>query len=362
MSSTKALDMEAKKKIYISPYAWVVIFVAFFYLLYVLRSVLMPFVAGILLAYLMDPLVEKLQKWKISRLWATILVCLLVVLVVLPALCFLFGMIENQVALLIKATPKYLGLIMAKVKPVIASLAERFPEMKGGQLEQMVKGNIGNALKFVGKVLSSLLSNSFALINLISLILIMPVVTFYMLRDWGTFVSKFEDLLPKKSKKDIKDILKEINTIVSGFIRGQISVCLILGVFYSVGLKLVGLDLGLLVGFIAGVISFIPYVGSVTGFVLGVILAFAQYGDATHVIYVVGVFLCGQFLEGNFLTPKLVGENVGLHPVWVMFALLAGGVLLGFLGLMLAVPMAAIIGVLVRHGVAKYKKSSLYLD
>lgn len=362
MPSIKQQVLDTKKKIYISPYAWLVMFVVFFYLLYILRSVLMPFVAGILLAYLLDPLVEKLEKWKISRLWATILVCLLAVLVVLPGLCFLVGMIENQVALLIKATPKYLVLIMAKVKPIIASLSERFPDLKGGQLEQMVKGNIGSGLKFVGKVLSSLLSNSFALINLISLILIMPVVTFYMLRDWGTFVSKFEDLLPKKSKKDIKDILKEINTIISGFIRGQISVCLILGFFYSVGLKLVGLDLGLLVGFIAGIISFIPYVGSITGFVLGVVLAFAQYGDVTHVIYVVCVFLCGQFLEGNFLTPKLVGESVGLHPVWVMFALLAGGVLLGFLGLMLAVPMAAIIGVLVRHGVAKYKKSSLYLD
>lgn len=362
MSSTKGQVLETNKKMYVNPYAWLVIFVVFFYLLYVLRSVLMPFVAGILLAYLLDPLVEKLQKWKMSRLWATILVCLLVVLVVLPALCFLGGMIENQVALLIKATPRYLGLIMAKVKPIIASLAERFPDIKGGQVEQMVRGNVGNALKFVGKVVSSLLSNSFALINLISLILITPVVAFYMLRDWGTFVNKFEELLPKKSKKDIKSILKEINTIISGFIRGQISVCLILGIFYSVGLKIVGLDLGLLVGFIAGIISFIPYVGSITGFVLGVVLAFAQYGDMTHVVYVVAVFLCGQFIEGNFLTPKLVGENVGLHPVWVMFALLAGGVLLGFLGLMLAVPMAAIIGVLVRRGIKKYKQSSLYLD
>ena len=361
MSSIKQQEIKNRQINYVNPYAWVGILVISFYLLYVLRSVLMPFVAGILLAYLLDPVVEKLQKWKISRLWATILVCLLAVLVVVPALFFLGSMIESQVSLLIKATPKYLGLIMEKVKPIIMSLSERFSDIKSGQIEQIVKGNIGNGLKFVGKVLSSLLSNGFALINLLSLVLIMPVVTFYMLRDWGTFVKKIEDLLPKKSKKEIMNILKEINAIISGFIRGQISVCLILGLFYSIGLKLVGLDLGLLVGFIAGIISFIPYVGSITGFVLGTVLAFAQYGDMTHVIYVVCVFLCGQFLEGNFLTPKLVGESVGLHPVWVMFALLAGGVLLGFLGLMLAVPMAAIIGVLVRHGVAKYKKSSLYL-
>lgn len=358
MSSTNLKQV----KVNVNPYAWIIIFAAFFFLLYILRPVLMPFVAGILLAYLLDPMVEKLQKWKFSRVWATLLVCFLAILIILPALAFLIEMIESQVSLLIKITPKYLGLIMEKVRPFLASLAERFPDLKDNQLEAMVKGNIGNSLKFIGRVLSSLLSNSFALISLISLVLIMPVVTFYMLRDWNIFVKKVEDLLPKKSKKEILALLQEINAIIAGFIRGQFSVCLILGAFYSIGLEVVGLDLGLLVGFIAGIISFIPYVGTITGFLLGSILAFAQYGDISHVIYVVCVFVCGQFLEGNFLTPKLVGESVGLHPVWVMFALLAGGVLLGFLGLMLAVPIAAIIGVLVRRGVQKYKQSSLYLD
>ncbi len=368
MSSTKILktppakSMAPRPKFYVSPYIWLVIFVAFFYLLYILRSVLMPFVAGILLAYLLDPMVDKLQKLKISRLWATLLVCLLAILIVLPAFGLFLGMLENQISLLLQATPKYLTLIMEKIRPALQHLTERFPDLKGGNFEEIIQGNIGNSLKVLGKIFKSLLSNGFALINLISLILITPVVTFYMLRDWDIFVKKFESLLPKKSKNGIMESLSEINVIIAGFIRGQLSVCLILGLFYSIGLKLVGLELGLLVGFIAGIISFIPYVGSITGFVLGCILAFAQYGDIEHVAYVIGVFLVGQFLEGNFLTPKLVGESVGLHPVWVMFALLAGGVLLGFLGLMLAVPLAAIIGVLVRHAIKRYKLSSLYLD
>lgn len=349
-------------RFYVSPYMWFVIFFLFFYLLYVLRSVLMPFVAGILLAYLLDPMVDRLEKLKMSRLWATLLVCFLVVLIVLPALGLFLGMLENQLALLLQATPKYLAIIMEKIRPMLQNLTEKIPDLKGGNVEEMVRGNIGNGLKIVGRVLNALLTNGFALINLISLILITPVVTFYMLRDWDIFVKKFEGLLPKKSKKSVMDTLSEINVIIAGFIRGQLSVCLILGLFYSIGLKLVGLELGLLVGFIAGIISFIPYVGSITGFVLGCVLAFAQYGDTEHVMYVIGVFLAGQFLEGNFLTPKLVGESVGLHPVWVMFALLAGGVLLGFLGLMLAVPLAAIIGVLVRHAIKRYKLSSLYLD
>jgi len=355
MSSTKS-------KFYVSPYLWLVIFFTFFYTLYVLRSVLMPFVAGILLAYLLDPMVDKLEKFKLSRLSSTLIVCFVTILIIVPALVLLIGMIENQISLLIQATPKYLTLIMEKIRPTLENLNERFPDLKSANIEELVKNNIGNSMKFIGKVLKALISNGFALINLISLLLIMPIVTFYMLRDWDNFVKKFESLLPKKSKKSIMATFKDIDKIIAGFIRGQLSVCLILGIFYSIGLKLVGLELGLLVGFIAGIISFIPYVGSITGFVVGCILAFAQYGDITHVLYVVGVFMLGQFIEGNFLTPKLVGESVGLHPVWVMFALLAGGVLLGFLGLMLAVPLAAIIGVLVRLAIKRYKLSSLYLD
>ena len=351
-----------KNKFHVNPYLWFVIFFSFFYLLYILRSVLMPFVAGILLAYLLDPMVDKLEKLKFSRLWATLTVCILTILIILPTLGLLISMIENQISLLIQATPKYLSLIMEKVRPTLISLNERFPELKSANLEELIKNNIGNSMKFVGKVLKALISNGFALVNLISLLLIMPIVTFYMLRDWDDFVKKFEDLLPKKSKKTILSTFKDIDKIIAGFIRGQLSVCLILGIFYSIGLKLVGLELGLLVGFIAGIISFVPYVGSITGFVIGCILAFAQYGDLTHVFYVITVFMLGQFIEGNFLTPKFVGESVGLHPVWVMFALLAGGVLLGFLGLMLAVPLAAIIGVLVRLAIKRYKLSSLYLD
>ena len=326
MPSTKV-----QSRFYVNPYMWFVIFFVFFFFLYMLRSVLMPFVAGILLAYLLNPLTIKLQKCKMSRTWATVIVCILMILLVIPAIFLFLGMVESQLTLLIQATPKYLALLLDKIRPTLKHLAERFPDLFAGNLEDMIKGNIGNGVKLASKLFQGLIANGFAFINLISLILITPIVAFYMLRDWDTFVKKFEGLLPKKSKKGIMQSMQEINTIIAGFIRGQLSVCVILGLYYSIGLKLVGLELGLLVGFIAGVISFIPYVGSITGFVLAIILAFAQFNDITHVMYVVAVFLSGQFLEGNFLTPKLVGENVGLHPVWVMFALLAGGVLLGFL-------------------------------
>ena len=183
-----------------------------------------------------------------------------------------------------------------------------------------------------------------------------------MAKDANDYDQKERSLLPRKSKKSIEQQAREIDRTLAGFIRGQLSVCVILGSFYAVGLHLAGLDLGLLVGFLAGIISFIPYVGTISGFIISMALAFAQFDSLMPIISVAAVFMVGQFLEGNFLTPKLVGDNVGLHPVWVMFALLAGGVLLGFLGLMIAVPVAAIIGVLIRHAIMNYKKSSLYLE
>ena len=271
-------------------------------------------------------------------------------------------MIDEQVGRFLGAVPEYAANFAKRVEPLFIELQDKFPGLEADKIREYIRGNLANGMKIIGSVVQKVVSGGFALVNLLSLLLITPVVAFYMLRDWDTFVTKFEGLLPKKSKKGIMQSMQEINTIIAGFIRGQLSVCVILGLYYSIGLKLVGLELGLLVGFIAGVISFIPYVGSITGFVLAVILAFAQFNDVTHVMYVVAVFLSGQFLEGNFLTPKLVGDNVGLHPVWVMFALLAGGVLLGFLGLMLAVPVAAIIGVLLRNLIKRYKMSSLYLD
>jgi predicted PurR-regulated permease PerM len=225
-----------------------------------------------------------------------------------------------------------------------------------------IRATLADNIKIIGVMLRKILSKSFALFNLISLILITPIVTFYMLRDWDRFVSKVNSLLPRKSKKSIRKQAKEIDRALAGFIRGQLSVCLLLGCYYGIGLHLINLDLGIVIGFFAGLLSFIPYVGSITGFILSILMALAQFNDLLPVVLVVFVFVSGQFIEGNFLTPMLVGENVGLHPVWIMFALLAGGVLLGFLGLLIAVPTAAVIGVLIRHAIDNYKHSSLYLE
>ncbi len=341
---------------------WLVLFTLFCTAVYVLRSVLLPFVAGIIIGYLLDPLTTKFTKWGLNRTLSTFLVLVLVVIILVPSLILLVGVIDDQLGRFISVVPQYIGSLIKKVEPIIIELQARFPSLEADKIKEYIRGNMINGLKLAGGVFRSLITGGFAFFNLLSLLLITPVVAFYMLRDWNKFINKVNSLLPRNSKASIRKQAKEIDQTLAGFIRGQLSVCVILGTYYSVGLYFVGLELGVLVGFIAGIISFIPYVGSIVGFLISIGIAFAQFDSVMPILQVVIVFAIGQFIEDNFLTPKLVGDNVGLHPVWVMFALLAGGVLLGFLGLMIAVPVAAIIGVLIRHAIDNYKKSNLYLE
>ena len=362
-NTTKHLNRASiKKSKYNNSFVWLIIFILFCIAVYVLRSVLLPFIAGIILGYLFDPLATKFEKLGISRTFATILVFIVVILFAVPTFIMVFSIIDKQLTIFVEAAPTYIATFIKRVEPVMIDLHNSFPSLEVNSLPEMIKNNLTNGMQIGGKLLKSIINNGFALMNLLSLLLITPVVAFYMLRDWSTFVKKIDNLLPRKSKPAIKEQFQQIDRALSGFIRGQLSVCLILGSFYALGLHFIGLELGLLIGFLAGIISFIPYIGSISGFLISIILASAQFGTVTKIIEVVAIFLIGQFIEGNFLTPKLVGDKVGLHPVWVMFALLAGGVLLGFLGLMIAVPVAAIIGVIIRYAISNYKKSNLYLE
>lgn len=340
---------------------WMTLFALFCAATYVLRSVLLPFVAGITLGYLLDPWADFLEKKGVNRAVATLLVLLAVILIMLPVFALIIGIIDEQLSKFLGALPQYISSFIKKIEPIIIELQSRFPSLDADKVKTYLRSNMTDGLKVVGSVLRSIFTGSFAFFNLLSLLLITPVVTFYMLRDWNGFIAKMDSLLPRNSKKSIRAQAKEIDRTLAGFVRGQVSVCLLLGTYYSLGLYVVGLELGVAVGFMAGLISFIPYVGSITGFVVSIGIALAQFDTLLPVIKVIAVFLIGQFLEGNFLTPKLVGDSVGLHPVWIMFALLAGGVLLGFLGLLIAIPVAAVIGVLVRHAIENYKHSSLYL-
>lgn len=329
--------------------------------LYTLRSILLPFAVGILAAYFLDPLVNKIATKRISRTTATLVVlgCLLIIFI--PLIMLLGGAIISQIAEFAAKIPSYVSAFVQRITPFLQDLQERFNGFSSADIEEFLQKHLGDTFKLIGKLLNKLINEGFAFVNVISLLLISPVVAFYMLCDWPKITESAMRLIPRKNEKGVREILAQIDRIISGYLRGQFVVCLFLGTFYSCGLLLVGLDLGLLVGFLAGLISFIPYVGSISGFLAAIILALTQYGIGIKLAEVVAVFVIGQFIEGNFLTPKLVGENIGLHPVWVMFALLAGGAMLGLLGMLIAVPLAAIIGVMLRILIADYQKSSVYL-
>lgn len=332
-------------------------------LLYVLRSVLLPFVVGIVLAYFLDPMVSKISKsGETSRTIATTVVMVLFLLVLLPLCVLLGGAVFAQVSDFAVKLPEYIHSFARRIMLLVNELKAHFPALNAENLEGMIQDNAANSFKILGKILGRVLANGFAFINVLSLLLISPVVAFYMLRDWHKFTGRLLGLIPQKHKQTVLDGIQEVNKIISGYLRGQALVCLCLGSYYSFGLWLIGLELGVLVGFLAGIISFIPYVGSISGLLMAMALVITQYGTLPKIAAVLVVFGIGQFVEGNFLTPKLVGENIGLHPVWVMFALLAGGVLLGLLGMIIAVPVAAIIGVLLRYLIKNYKQSPLYLE
>lgn len=340
---------------------WLAFFVVFFTLVYVLKSVLLPFVVGIIIGYLLDPLTTKLEKLKINRTFATILVLISVVAVVVPCIMLLIGAIQEQIGKFISVAPDYAVAFIKKIEPHLLDLQDKFPNLSIEKFREYLRENAANSLKIIGALLKKIISGGMAVFNLLSLLLVTPIVAFYMLRDWKSFTAKVDGLLPVESKERIRILAKQVDDVLAGFIRGQLSVCVLLGAFYSLGLYFVGLELGLLIGFIAGLLSFIPYVGTITGFVVSICMALAQFDTATPVLYVCIVFALGQFIEGNFLTPNLVGDKIGLHPVWIIFALLTGGYLLGFLGLLIAVPFAGILGVLIRYSITEYKKSNLYL-
>jgi len=327
---------------------------------YILRTALLPFVAGAAVAYFLDPVADWLERHSLSRLIATILITFLFLMVVIGVLLILVPALQAEIVGFVHRIPAYAQAIARRLEPLVSQAAEFLPKSQVQKLTDGASGMFSNVLSWIFDLVRSLLSGGAALINVLSLVVIAPVVAFYLLRDWDAIVTRIHDLLPRQHAGTIVELARESDTVLAGFVRGQAIVCVSLGTFYAVGLSLVGLDLGLLVGLGAGLISFVPYVGTILGFVISMGLAFAQFSDTLHIALTAAVFAMGQFLEGNFLSPWLVGNRVGLHPVWMIFALLSGGTLFGFVGILMAVPVAAVLGVLVRFSLRRYRNSHLY--
>lgn len=339
---------------------WLITFLVVCLLLYLLRGALLPFVAGMAIAYFLDPAADRLEKWGCSRTLATTIITLAFALVVIALIVLIVPLIQKQVADLVQDLPRYVEDLKAALSRFLGALQERLSPDQAANLRETVTKYVGDALKWLGTLAGSIWSGGVALAEILSLIFVTPVVAFYLLKDWDRMVDKIDSWLPRDNADVIREQMRLIDQRLAGFVRGQSLVCLSLGVFYAVALSVAGLKGALVVGLVAGVLSFIPYVGTIIGFVASVGLSLAQSDDWQYHLLIAGIFIVGQVAEGNFLSPKLVGDRVGLHPVWIIFALFAGAALLGFLGVLLAVPVAAMIGVLGRFALQRYLASPLY--
>lgn len=341
---------------------WTACFAALVAVLWLLSPILLPFLAGLVLAYFLDPVADWLEKIGLSRLGAAILIVLVAVILLVVSLIIVAPMLATQV-----------GKFAGELPALMQSLSDRFnllaPQWMKDLLARSGADIQGSITQFAGKaadwilgLLKTILSGGLALVNLVSLLVVTPIVTFYMLVDWDRMIATIDSWVPREHVETVRSLGREINAAMAGFIRGQGSVCLALGAFYAVTLSLAGLNFGMAIGILAGALTFIPYAGAMIGGVLAIGVALVQFWpDYSSILLIVAIFGVGQFLEGNFLSPKLVGKSIGLHPVWLMFALFAFGYAFGFVGLLLAVPLAAAAGVLTRFGLHRYLASRLYL-
>ncbi len=339
---------------------WVIGFALTMMLLNLLSGILLPFVAGMAVAYFLDPVADWLEERQLSRAIATTIILLAFFLLMALLMTLLFPLLQRQVVDLFGMIPGIIETIRAETLPWIEQTIADLPPETMEDIRSAAKEFAGNAVNWFTGVAGNLWKSGMAFFNLLSLIVITPVVAFYLLRDWDLLTAKINSWLPRRPAPIIRAQFIKIDRTLAAFVRGQSLVCLVLALLYGIGLTVVGLKSGLLVGLGTGLISFIPYVGAATGLIVGVGIAMFQFNEWLPIIIVVCIFLTGQTLESYFLTPRLVGDRVGLHPVWIIFALLAGGALFGFTCVLQAVPVAAVIGVLIRFAIDRYLESALF--
>ena len=331
---------------------------ALFAFIYATKAILLPFVAGLAVAYLLDPVADKFEGLRLPRWLATVIVLLLFFTALVGIVLAIFPLLKAQIGALIQNLPDYFAAVRPFFEDVWRLLTERFNANQAFGDGNVLEGAIRTGLSKLGDILAGFWSGGMALFNFLGLLLITPVVAFFLLRDWDLLVARVDSLLPKARAKTIRGIMKDVDSALGGFVRGQTLAALVMAFAYALGWSVVGLQYALVLGLIGGIMAYIPYAGALfTGF-LAVLIGIGQFGlDWVQLLLVVGVYAGVQVLEAAVLTPRLVGSHVRLHPVWVLFAIFAGGQLMGFVGVLISIPAAAVIGVLTRYFVAQYEQS-----
>jgi len=325
------------------------------------ESVLLPFLVGLIIAYLLDPICDRLESVGCSRTGATLIVGIGFFMVCVITCALIIPVLYKQIIQFLVQLPDLISRIQHKLLPLFEGIIDTRANNEAGLYAFLNKSMLGTA-QFLGQVGARLVSGISIVANIIGILIVTPVVIFYFLRDWDKLIATVDDWLPREHLDTIREQFALIDETLAGFLRGQFSVCLILGVFYAIGLTVVGLPFGAALGFVTGLISFVPYVGMLAGFLVGIGLAIANFDNSLMVVMVAAVFLVGQLIEGSFLTPKFVGDRVNLHAIWILFALMGGSTLFGFVGMLLAIPVAAIVGVMMRFALGRYLESPFYRE
>ncbi len=339
---------------------WSLAFALLMGFVYLFKSVLLPFVLGMAIAYLLNPLVTYLGKIKIKRAPAALLLSTAFFIFVALFLAILIPVLYKQSLQLADDFPTYLDKIVAWLEPYTIQVMGMLGEGGDVDLKAILSSHMGTAAQVTKQVAAHIVAGGQAALNMLSILVLTPIVTYFMMKEWDKLTAWVTELMPRDHKETILDLLKQIDIKIAGFVRGQISIAFILAIAYAVALSIAGLKYGFLIGLISGFISVIPLVGSTLGLIVSIAVAWFQSGDIMFVGIIGGIFIAGQLIEGNILSPKIVGDSVGLHPLWVFFALMAGGALFGILGMLLAVPLAASVGVLLAFAIKQYKASPYF--
>ncbi len=341
---------------------WFTIFLIICAVLWLFKSVLAPFIMGFIIAYLLNPLIRRLQTDKFSRKAATLVILSTFFIVLALIIAIVSPIATRELGDLVDAFPGYMDGIWTQIKPTVNKAQAMLGLNYTGNIADTVGPFLGEATNTSKNVAKGIFTGGAAVVDFTITFFITPIVAYFLIKDWPKIIKWVENLMPRDHEHDLHQIFKQIDKKLAGFIRGQLTVCLVLGVGYAIALTIAGLKYGFLIGLLSGLLSIIPFVGSAVGLTAAVIVAWFQAGEMSYVAIIAAIFLFGQFLEGNFLSPKLVGDSVGMHPLWVLFSVMAGGAVFGIVGMILAVPVAAISGVLISFFIGIYKKSALYKE
>ncbi len=348
--------MQLKEKVIFTTLSVIV----FCWLVYLVKSILTPFIFSIIIAYLLNPVVERFHRiHNMSRLYATSLILGLFFAIFVSVSLMVLPTIYSQTLDLVNAIPEYFKIATNNIYPKISSLLRKAGFAMESDFSHFAQQSATNSdvINFSKNIINNAITSTVVIINVFSLIFITPILIFYLLKDWNLIIAKINDYLPRTSSSLIRSIFKEIDGKLSGYIRGQLNVCFILGTIYSVLLSFTDLNFGFIIGFLTGMLAFIPYVGMTIGFVVAIIVALFQWGfDVSGILAIIFIFLTGNIIESNLLTPKLIGSKIGIHPAWLIFGLFFFGDLFGFVGVLIAVPLTAICGVIIKHIALEYKR------